>query len=166
LFVGDVDGRKLPRGILRRRTKRAAAVLRETAALGWSAMRGRRLLLVGVAAALCGPDLVQKASSPVYGHPRSAAYVALAACSVALLVAAVPRVPSVGLAVAAGVACAGVAGNAVSAVAWRGGVPNPIVVGDVAFNLADVYAVAGAALLVGTASLFALTHRELLHRPV
>jgi lipoprotein signal peptidase len=128
-------------------------------------MRGRRLLLVGVAATLCVPDLVQKASSPVYGHPRSAAYVALAAVMLALLVAVVPRVPSTVLAVAAGVACAGVAGNAISALAWRGGVPNPIVLGDVAFNLADVYAVVGAALLVGTASLFALTHRELLHRP-
>jgi len=129
-------------------------------------MRGRRLLLVGVAAALCVPDLVQKASSPVYGHPRSVSYVVLAVVMLALLVTVVPRVPSLVLAVAAGVACAGVAGNAVSAVAWRGGVPNPIVVGDVAFNAADVYAVVGAALLVGAASLFALTHRELLHRPV
>jgi lipoprotein signal peptidase len=129
-------------------------------------MRARRLLLVGVAVALCVPDLVQKASAPVYGHPRSALYVAVAGSMVALLVAIVPRVPSRELALAAGVACAGIAGNAVSAVAWGGGVPNPIVVGDVAFNLADVYAVAGAALLVGTAALFALTHRELLHRPV
>ena len=129
-------------------------------------MRGWRLLLVGVAAALCVPDLAQKASSPVYGHLRSASYLVLAGVMLVLLVAVVPRVPSLVLAAAAGVACAGVAGNAVSALAWRGGVPNPIVVGDVAFNLADVYAVVGATLLVGTASLFALTHRELLHRPV
>jgi lipoprotein signal peptidase len=130
-------------------------------------MRARRtLVLVAVAAALVVPDLAQKAASPVYGHPRSTLYVVAAALMLALLVATVPRVPSDALAVAAGVACAGVAGNAVSAVAWSGGIPNPIVVGDVAFNLADVYAVVGAALLVGGASLFALTHRDLLHRPI
>ncbi|HEY3184944.1 MAG TPA: hypothetical protein VGJ77_19035 [Gaiellaceae bacterium] len=127
-------------------------------------MGARRLVLVAVAAALVVPDLAQKASAPVYGHPRSAVYVGLAAGMLALLVALVPRVPSRPLAVAAGVACAGVTGNLVGAVAWRDGIPNPIVVGDVAFNLADVYAVLGAGALVFTAALFALTHRELLHQ--
>jgi lipoprotein signal peptidase len=129
-------------------------------------MGARRLLLVTVAAALVVPDLVQKASEPVYGHPRSAVYVGLAAGMLALLVALVPRVPSRTLAVAAGVACAGIAGNLVGALAWSDGIPNPIVVGEVAFNLADVYAVVGAGALVFTAALFALTHRELLREPL
>jgi hypothetical protein len=125
-------------------------------------MRRRRVLLVAVAAALVVPDLAQKAAAPVYGHPRSAAYVGFALALFALLVGLVPRVPSWPLAVAAGVACAGIGGNVVGALAWRDGIPNPIVVGDVAFNLADVYAVLGAGALVFTAALFALTHRELL----
>jgi lipoprotein signal peptidase len=129
-------------------------------------MGARRLLLVSVAAMLLVPDLVQKAAAPVYGHPRSAVYVGLAAGMLALLVALVPRVPSRTLAFAAGVACAGIAGNLVGALAWRDGIPNPIVVGDVAFNLADVYAVVGAGALVFTAALFALTHRELLREPL
>ena len=129
-------------------------------------MGARRLLLVAVASALVVPDLVQKASAPVYGHPRSAVYVVFAAVLFAVLVAVVPRVPSRTLAVAAGIACAGIAGNLVGALAWRGGIPIPIVVGDVAFNLADIYAVVGAGALVFTAALFALTHRELLREPL
>jgi hypothetical protein len=129
-------------------------------------MGARRFLLVAVAVALVAPDLVQKASAPVYGHPRSAVYVGIAGGLLALLVALVPRVASRPLAVAAGVACAGIAGNLVGAVAWRDGIPNPIVVGDVAFNLADVYAVLGAGALVFTAALFALTHRDLLRQPL
>jgi hypothetical protein len=129
-------------------------------------MGARRLLLVAVATALVVPDLAQKASAPVYGHPRSAVYLVFASTLLALLVALVPRVPSRTLAVAAGVACAGIAGNVVGALAWRNGIPNPIVVGRLAFNLADVYAVLGAGALVSTAALFALTHRELLHRPL
>jgi hypothetical protein len=129
-------------------------------------MGARRLLLVAVASALVVPDLVQKASAPVYGHPRSAVYVGLAGAMLTLLVAIVPRVPSRTLAIAAGVACAGIAGNLVGALAWRGGIPNPIVVGEVAFNLADVYAVIGGGALVFTAALFALTRRDLLRQPL
>jgi lipoprotein signal peptidase len=126
----------------------------------------RRWLLVGVAAPLAALDLAQKASEPVYGHPRSFAYVAGALALAALLVAFVPRVPSVGVALAAGVAVAGDAGNLVAAIVWRGGVPNPIVAGSIAFNLADAYAVVGAFALVLGAALFALRNRELLRQRV
>jgi lipoprotein signal peptidase len=125
-----------------------------------------RRTLIGVALVLTLADLAQKASAPVYGHPRSAAYVVLAAVLAALVVAFVPRVPSQALSVAGGVATAGALGNLVSALAWRGGVPNPIVVGDVAFNIADVCAVVGAAALVLGAALFALTHPALLREPI
>jgi lipoprotein signal peptidase len=128
--------------------------------------RARLLALVGAMLALTAVDLVQKAFEPVYGHPRGLGYVALAAVLVALLVAFVPRVPSLLLSVAGGVAAAGALGNAVSAVAWRGGVPNPIVAGAVAFNIADLCAVAGALGLVAGATLHALRHPQLLRRPV
>ena len=118
------------------------------------------------ALALAAVDLAQKAREPVYGHPRSAGYVVLATVLAALVIVFVPRVPSRALSVAGGVAAAGALGNLVSVLLWRGGVPNPIVAGDVAFNVADVCAVVGAASLVLGAALFALTHPSLLRQPI
>lgn len=129
-------------------------------------MQQPRLSLVVVALTLTSVDLAQKAHEPVYGHPRGAAYVLLAAALAAFLIAFVPRVPSRALSVAGGVATAGALGNLVSALVWRGGVPNPIVVGQLAFNVADVCAVAGAASLVLGAALFALRHPALLKQPI
>jgi lipoprotein signal peptidase len=116
--------------------------------------------------ALVAVDLVQKAREPVYGHPRGAGYVVVALALAALVITFVPRVPSLTLSLAGGLAAAGALGNAVSALAWRGGVPNPIVVGALAFNVADLCAVAGAAGLVVGAALLALRHPELLRQPV
>jgi lipoprotein signal peptidase len=126
----------------------------------------RRIVLLAVAAVLTAVDLTEKAAQPVYGHPRSAAYVVVGVAAVAALVLLVPRVPSLALSVCAGIAAAGALGNAASALMWRGGVPNPIVVGEVAFNVADVCAVVGALGLVGGAALFALRHPAVLRQPV
>ena len=126
----------------------------------------RRIVLLAVAAVLTAIDLAEKAAQPVYGHPRGAAYVLVCAAAVAALVLLVPRVPSLALSGCAGIAAAGAFGNVVSALVWRGGVPNPIVVGEVAFNVADVCAVVGAFGLVGGAALFALRHPALLRQPV
>jgi lipoprotein signal peptidase len=133
--------------------------------------RARVFALVGAMLALTAVDLVQKAFEPVYGHPRGLGYVVLAVVLAVFLVAIVPRVPSLLLSVAGGVAAAGALGNAVSAVAWfggggGGGVPNPIVMGAVAFNVADICAVAGALGLVAGAALHALRHPELLREPI
>ena len=126
----------------------------------------RTILLLSVAVALAALDLAQKAAQPVYGHPRGAGYVALAAGLLAAIVLFVPRVPSRPFAVAGGVAAAGALGNLVSALAWRDGVPNPIVVGRLAFNIADLYALVGAAGLVVGAAAFALRHPDLLREPI
>jgi lipoprotein signal peptidase len=126
----------------------------------------RQRLLIVVALALTAVDLAQKASAPVYGHPRGVVYVIVAAALTVLLVLFVPRVPSRALSVAGGVAAAGAFGNLVSALAWRGGIPNPIVVGEVAFNVADLCAVIGAAALVLGAVLFALRNPALLRQPI
>ena len=129
-------------------------------------MSDRQRLLIAVALLLTAADLGQKASAPVYGHPRGVGYVLVAAAITALLVLFVPRVPSRALAIAGGVAAAGAFGNLVSALAWRGGIPNPIVVGDLAFNVADLCAVTGAIALVLGAVLFALRHPALLRQPI
>jgi lipoprotein signal peptidase len=129
-------------------------------------MTSRRLVLTCTAAVLLVPDLVQKAVAPHYGHTRSPGYAVLALALLTAVVALVPRVPSRALAAAAGVAAAGAAGNLVGALAFSEGVPNPILAGGVAFNLADVYAVAGATALVVGAVLYAARHPELLHEPV
>jgi lipoprotein signal peptidase len=126
----------------------------------------RQRLLIAVALVLTAVDLGQKASAPVYGHPRGVLYVVVAAALTVLLVLFVPRVPSRALAIAGGVAAAGAFGNLVSALAWRGGIPNPIVVGEVAFNVADLCAVTGAAALVLGAVLFALRNPALLRQPI
>jgi lipoprotein signal peptidase len=126
----------------------------------------RQRLLVAVALLLTAVDLGQKASAPVYGHPRGVVYVVVAATLTVLLVLFVPRVPSRALAVAGGVAAAGACGNLVSALVWRGGIPNPIVAGEFAFNIADLCAVTGSAALVLGAALFALRHPALLRQPI
>jgi lipoprotein signal peptidase len=126
----------------------------------------RQRLLIVVALLLTAVDLGQKASAPVYGHPRGVTYVVFAAALTLLLVVFVPRVPSRALAVAGGVAAAGAFGNLVSALAWSGGIPNPIVVGEIAFNVADLCAVGGAIALVVGCALFALRNPALLRQPV
>lgn len=126
-----------------------------------------RVLIVAVTTTvLAAADLAEKASRPVFGHPRSVGYVVVAGAICAAVFFFVPRVPSRGLAVAGGVAAAGALGNLVSALAWRGGIPNPVVVGTLAFNFADVCAVTGAAGLVVGAALFALRNPALLRDPV
>lgn len=117
-------------------------------------MSERQRLLVAVALVLTAVDLGQKASAPVYGHPRGVAYVIVAAALTVLLVLVVPRVPSRALAAAGGIAAAGAFGNSVSALAWRGGIPNPIVTGEFAFNIADICAG------------FALRNPSLLRQPI
>jgi lipoprotein signal peptidase len=126
----------------------------------------RQRLLIVVALVLSAVDLAQKASAPVYGHPRGVAYVVVAAALAAFLVVFVPRVPSRPLAVAGGIAAAGAFGNLVSALAWRGGIPNPIVAGELAFNVADLCAVIGAIALVVGAVVFGLRHPALLRQPI
>ncbi len=129
-------------------------------------MVDRRRLLIAVASLFAAVDLGQKATAPVYGHPRGVAYLLVASVITVALVLFVPRVPSRALAVAAGVAAAGAFGNLVSALVWRNGIPNPIVVGDLAFNVADLCAVLGASALVLGAVLFALRHPTLLRQPI
>ncbi len=92
------------------------------------------------------------------------------AALIAALVVLVPRLPSNVAAVGAGVACGGALGNLVSLLAWTQGVPDPfVVVGatyGLAFNLADLFAVAGDSLLLSAVILLGLRRRAALREPL
>ena len=92
------------------------------------------------------------------------------AALICALVVLVPRLPSTAAAAGAGVACGGALGNLVSLFAWDDGVPDPfVVVGSthgLAFNLADVFAVSGDALLLSAVILLGMHRRATLRAPV
>jgi lipoprotein signal peptidase len=94
-------------------------------------------------------------------HERSAGW---ATVSLGLLVVAflVARLPSRLLALAAGVFAGGLTGNLVSAVTRHDLVPNPFTVGDVAFNVADVFVLAGIVLGIVATMRLAVRFRHLL----
>jgi hypothetical protein len=129
-------------------------------------MRLRLLLVVGPALLLAGADLVVKATVATRAwdfHVRSPLWVGF---SIALAVGtlALAVVPSRFAAVAAGVVAGGVLGNLLSA--WRHGgrVPNPLVAGTLAFNLADVFVLVGAVLQTVALVRAAIRHRERIDR--
>ncbi len=92
------------------------------------------------------------------------------AAAVVALVVLVPRLPSDAASVGAGIAAGGALGNLVSLLSSSDGVPDPLVVTHsglvVAFNLADVFALAGDALLLSAAVVHALRNRPALHESV
>ena len=82
------------------------------------------------------------------------------------LVAVVPRIRSLPVVLGAGIAAGGALGNLVSALTWGAGVPDPLVLGTIAFNLADVFVLAGDALLLTSAAVYALRNRHFLRQAV
>ena len=131
----------------------------------------RRALLVAAAGVVAGVDLAHKAAVPAtYHHLRSPLVAVVAAGVIALLVALVPRLPSSAASLGAGLAAGGALGNLVSVLAWSDGVPDPLVVTGarygIAFNLADVFALGGDALLLSAAVVCALRNRARLHERV
>ena len=126
-----------------------------------------RVGIAGIAALACaGADQLVKAAAgadPSTSHLRSDSWVGLSVGLLALAVVLV-RLPSRALAVAAGVFAGGLLGNLVSAALHRRAVPNPFVVGDVAFNLADVFVVVGICLVIVATMRLAIRHRHLLPR--
>jgi hypothetical protein len=119
-------------------------------------------IVVGAAALLTAADLIAKTALPSQlSHHRSATW---AIASLVLLVASplAARLPSRLLAFAAGVFAGGLAGNLASAALHHGVVPNPFVVGDAAFNLADVLLLAGIVLGIVATMRLARRYRHLL----
>jgi hypothetical protein len=130
-------------------------------------MRSRIAIVVILAVPLAGIDLLVKfvlPTAPIFFHRRSADWMIL---SVVMLVVALllTRLPSRLLA-GAGLLAAGVLGNLVSARLHHGLVPNPFVVAlgdlELAFNLADLFVLAGIAVLNVAALRLAVRYRHLL----
>ena len=127
-------------------------------------VRRRRALLIATASVVAAVDLGYKASvSTPYHHLRSIGIAWLAAGVIVALVVLVPRLPSSAASVGAGLAAGGAFGNLVSVLAWSDGVPDPLVLAGtrygVAFNLADVFALAGDAVLLSAAVLYGVRNR-------
>jgi lipoprotein signal peptidase len=134
-------------------------------------MRLRRALLVMTAVSFAAIDLVHKALDRAeFHHARSPFVAVVITALIGALIVLVPRIPSNATALGAGAACGGALGNLVSLFAWSQGVPDPLVlVGDthgLAFNLADVFALSGVALLLSAAVLHGVRHREQLRERV
>jgi hypothetical protein len=128
----------------------------------------RLAVLLAVAVPLAVADLVYKATvqTPAWAyHERSPAWLGLCAFLFVGVLALV-RVPSAPVPPSAGLLAAGVLGNMTSA-AWNGlRVPNPIVVEGhraiLAFNLADVWALAGIVALAASLSIWLVRNRDLM----
>jgi lipoprotein signal peptidase len=134
-------------------------------------VRARCVLLVSSAVVFASVDLLHKTFDPAeFHHDRTpfAAFVMVAI--VAGLVLLVPRIPSNAAALGAGIACGGALGNFFSLLAWSQGVPDPLVLAGathgVAFNLADVFALGGDALLLSAAAVYGMRNRGLLRERV
>jgi lipoprotein signal peptidase len=130
----------------------------------------RRVAAAVIALPVAAVDLAYKAASPsAFRHDRWAGSALLMVLVAVALVLVATRLPSAVAAVGAGAAAGGALGNAVSLIVWSG-VPDPLVVrgsaGGVAFNLADVFAVAGDAVLLASAAVYAVRNRTRLREPV
>ena len=129
-------------------------------------MRRRRAFAAASAAVVVAVDLAHEALTPTpFHHARSPAVFVLAAAIAAALLALAPRIPSLGVALGAGIASGGALGTLVSGLAWSG-VPDPFVRGGIAFNVSDLAIALGDALLLAAALLHAWTHRRELTQPI
>jgi lipoprotein signal peptidase len=134
-------------------------------------MHMRRTFLVCTALLCASIDLLHKTTAPAdFHHARTPYVTLLMAGLIAALVLLVPRLPSNVAAFGAGVACGGALGNLISLLVWSQGVPDPFVVAGathgLAFNLADLFAVAGDATLLSAVVLLGLQRRAALREPI
>jgi lipoprotein signal peptidase len=124
------------------------------------------VFLLGGASVVAAVDLVHKASAgPVFVHERSALYAAgiVPVCLAWAVAVVFLRSPEIAL--AAGPLVGGAAGNGLSLALWPG-VPNPLVVDGLAFNVADLGVALGLVLLLPATVSFAVRNRERLFEPI
>ena len=129
-------------------------------------MRLRLSLAIASTLALAAVDLAVKAAFPTKGwdfHQRSQAWSLLSVVLLAVVIV-LAVLPSRLVAAAAGVVAGGVLGNVVSAHRHGGRVPNPIVVGSLALNLADVFVLVGVPVLVVALVRVSIRNRDRIDR--
>jgi lipoprotein signal peptidase len=127
---------------------------------------GRRTAAGALALAVLAVVLADDAAEPLrYTHHRSPLLLATAGALAAALLVLAPRIQSNVVAVGAGTAGGGALATLISGVAW-GSVPDPLVRGGIAFNLADVAIAAGDALLVVAVLIHGWQHRGRLRERV
>jgi hypothetical protein len=127
--------------------------------------------MLGVALPLAASDLLVKAIEPTEAwayHERSFVWL-LFSGSLLVGMVVIASIPSLLVAPAAGVLAGGLLGNSLSAV-WNGMlVPNPLTFssdrGVIAFNLADIWVLAGNAFLVLAIAAWLIRNRALIPVP-
>jgi lipoprotein signal peptidase len=118
------------------------------------------------AAVAVAADLAHKTTvDAAYFHARSAGYVAFVLLFGSVWIGAILATRSTWIGLAGGVLAGGAIGNLASLALWPG-IPNPIVLEPIAFNLADVFVVAGFVLTAASSFAFAIRNRERLGEPV
>ena len=122
--------------------------------------------LLGTAGVAAAVDLAAKAGAvapPL--HDRSPLYAVgiVVACLVWSALIVLTR--SIAVSAAGGLVVGGAAGNVLSLAFWPG-VPNPIVVEPVAFNLADVFVLTGFGLVCAASLVVAVSDPDRLVAPV
>jgi lipoprotein signal peptidase len=129
-------------------------------------MARRRLVAMLVALVVVAVTLTHEVLTPTpFHHSRPPAVFVLAAVLAAALLVLAPRVPSLPVALGAGIAAGGAIGTLVSGIAWNG-VPDPFVRGGIAFNVSDLAIAVGDAILIVGVLAHAALHRADLRRPV
>jgi len=124
-------------------------------------------LALAAAAVVLAATLVDDTVAPSrLSHPRSPLGLAGDGLLAAALLVLVPRARSVAMSLGAGIAAGGAVATLVAGAAWRDGVPNPLVRGGIAFNLADLAIAAGDALLIAAALLHGWRNRARLTQPI
>ena len=115
------------------------------------------LALGASASLLAAVDLAHKASGDgAVLHQRSGGYAALVVGLSTLWAAAIVLSRSAALGVAGGIVLGGAAGNVASLALWPG-VPDPLEIGWLAFNLADTFVLGGFVLVAAVALRLAAT---------
>jgi lipoprotein signal peptidase len=133
-----------------------------------SRMPSRLALVFLPALAVASADLASKALLRTHAwdyHQRSHAWSVVGFVLLGTLLL-VGLVPSRFASLTAGLAAGGVAGNVISARMHGGRVPNPLVAGTVAFNLADLVVAVAAPLLTLALVRVAIRNRAFIDRHV
>ena len=124
-------------------------------------------LALAAAAAVVAATLVDDLLAPSrLSHARSPLGLAGAGALAVALLVLVPRARSAAMSLGGGIAAGGAAATLIAGAAWRSGVPNPLVRGGIAFNLADLAIAAGDALLLAAALFHGWQSRAKLTQPI